>query len=169
MKRRRIRRYQRGLKNSGMKIITFVGIMIIAIILGYLTTRFIIAPIIGYDTDVLKLDLTGKLESLIDVDNEQTDTNDGKDKKKDSKKDDNFQDYVIQFGVFSGEERAEQLVEKLKNIGITTTILEKDSQYKVISKIFDNKDEAVKHLKEINEYNVTDVFITVIEDGKDKT
>ena len=51
-----------------MKFLGFAGIMIAAVICGYLTARFIIAPLLGYDTEVLKLDFPSKLTSLLDKD-----------------------------------------------------------------------------------------------------
>ena len=49
-----------------MKFLGFIGIMLAAVICGYLTARFIIAPILGYDTEVLKLDIPSKLTSLLE-------------------------------------------------------------------------------------------------------
>ena len=66
MNRRRIRRYRNQRRNSGMKFLGIIGIMIIAVICGYLTARFVIAPLLGYDTEVLKLDLPSKLTAVLD-------------------------------------------------------------------------------------------------------
>lgn len=62
MNRRRIRRYRNQRRNSGMKFLGIIGIMIIAVICGYLTARFVIAPLLGYDTEVLKLDPPVKID-----------------------------------------------------------------------------------------------------------
>lgn len=64
MKRRKMRRYHNMKRNSGVKFLGFVGIMVGAVICGYLTARFVVAPLLGYETEVLKLDFPSKLTSL---------------------------------------------------------------------------------------------------------
>ena len=66
MNRRKIRKYRSSRKNSGVKFIGILGIMVMAVICGYMTARFIIAPLLGYDTEVLKLDFPSKLTSFLD-------------------------------------------------------------------------------------------------------
>lgn len=153
MNRRRIRRYQRGRGNSGMHFFTFIGIMIVAIVLGYLTARFVIAPIIGYDTDVLNLNILDK------------DNNSNEDKDTDQSLSDTG--YALQFGVFSSKSRAEELVDDLKDKGIDADILKRDDKYKVISEILKTKEKAIDSLKEIQNYKLDDVFVTVIDKGKE--
>ncbi|MDD4377354.1 MAG: SPOR domain-containing protein [Eubacteriales bacterium] len=155
MNRRRIRRYQRGRGNSGMHFFTFIGIMIVAIVLGYLTARFVIAPIIGYDTDVLNLNILDK------------DNNSNEDKDKDTDQSLSDTGYALQFGVFSSKSRAEELVDDLKDKGIDADILKRDDKYKVISEILKTKEKAIDSLKEIQNYKLDDVFVTVIDKGKE--
>lgn len=186
MNRRRIRRYRNQRRNSGMKFLGIIGIMIIAVICGYLTARFVIAPLLGYDTEVLKLDLPSKLTAVLDRSGDSTDDEDTADKdeskktsqaqqdeKKDNAKDDedgvsdssdsDDKGYALQFGLFSTEAKAEELVSKLEDEGIDSKIKEIDGKYKVISPIVSTKDEAVEKLKNTDSKEVSDVFITVIK------
>ncbi len=71
MNRRRIRRYHRQRGNSGVKFLGIVGIMLVAVICGYMTARFVIAPLLGYDTEVLKLDFPSKLTDVFGGKDEQ--------------------------------------------------------------------------------------------------
>ena len=122
MKRRKIRKYRHPRRNSGMKFVGIVGIMVAAVICGYLTARFIIAPLLGYDTEVLKLDFPSRVTSLLDkVEKKTDDTNDanGEDSAADTDSADSTDDqnkaddegtedgggYALQFGVFSSEKR----------------------------------------------------------------
>ena len=84
MNRRRIRKYRTRRGNSGVKFLGITGIMIVAVICGYLTARFVIAPLLGYDTEVLKLDFPSKLVSVFG-DGEETDTDKGEDSSGDKK------------------------------------------------------------------------------------
>lgn len=186
MNRRRIRRYRNSRRNSGMKFLGFIGIMIAAVICGYLTARFIIAPLLGYDTEVLKLDFPSKLTSLLDKDDEgeadgaaaedaeepSSQDDDAQTKsggteedgaaEKTAKKEDDGGGYALQFGLFSDRARAEKLLSQLEADGIDAQIRETDGQYKVISPVVETKDEAVKKLKETETDAVSDVFITVM-------
>ncbi len=71
--------------------------------------------------------------------------------------------YALQFGLFSTEAKAEELVSKLEDEGIDSKIKEIDGKYKVISPIVSTKDEAVEKLKNTDSSEVSDVFITVIK------
>lgn len=154
MKRRKIRRYRNPRGNSGMKFFGFIGIMLIAIVCGYLTARFIIAPLLGYDTEVLKLDFPSKLTEVLNPnDNDNTE----------SEEEASTDNYALQFGVFSSRESAEELVVKLQGDGIETNIEKADNQYKVISPVVSTKKEAVKQLKDTETDQVKGVFITTIQ------
>lgn len=180
MNRRRIRRYRNQSRNSGMKFLGIIGIMIIAVICGYLTARFVIAPLLGYDTEVLKLDLPSKLTAVLDKDDESPKDEDRDDvdesedvaqAQEDEKEDDSSSDssegeekgYALQFGLFSTQSKAEELVSKLEEEGIDSKIKEADGKYKVISPVVNTKDEAVAKLKDTDSKEVSDVFITVIK------
>ena len=176
MNRRRIRRYRNQRRNSGMKFLGIIGIMMIAVICGYLTARFVIAPLLGYDTEVLKLDFPSKLTAVFDradggdddagQDGSKNSSKLQKDAKQDSDRggsDDEDKGYALQFGLFSTEAKAEELVSKLEDEGIDSKVKEIQGKYKVISRIVSTKDEAVEKLKNTDSKEVSDVFITVIE------
>ncbi len=185
MNRRRVRRYRSHRGNSGVKFLGIVGIMVIAVICGYMTARFVIAPLLGYDTEVLKLDFPSRLADVFrndadgndedsqeagseDNDSEDEDKGDeGEDKEdtdgdtaKNAEKDSG---YALQFGLFSTEKRARELADKLDKEGIDAQVREMDDgQYKVISPLVDTKDEALETLKNTESKNVDDIFITKI-------
>lgn len=178
MNRRRIRRYRNQRRNSGMKFLGIIGIMIIAVICGYLTARFVIAPLLGYDTEVLKLDLPSKLTAALDKkddaeDADQSQKSEDEDEDKDESDDDGStssddagsdeKGYALQFGLFSTKSKAEELVSRLEDEGIDSKIKEVDGKYKVISPVVSTKDEAVEKLKDTDSKEVSDVFITVIK------
>ena len=60
--RRRVKKRRRANSNSKMKFSVFLAIIIITILLGYLTARFIIGPLLGYDSDESPLQVVSKLE-----------------------------------------------------------------------------------------------------------
>lgn len=160
MNRRRIRKYRTQRGNSGVKFLGITGIMIVAVICGYLTARFIIAPLLGYDTEVLKLDFPSKLVSVF-RNGEDTDTGNGEedsDKMRNNQK--NRRGYALQFGLFSTRQRAEELCENLKSEGIDAEVKKVDDQYKVVSPLVDTKDEALNTLKNTESDFADDIFIT---------
>lgn len=193
MNRRKIRKYRSARRNSGVKFAGILVIMIVAVICGYLTARFIIAPLLGYDTEVLKLDFPSKLTGLLDrgdgnqsdeaADSEAGDSAGGADRDEDagsnedagSQSDDGGKTssadkgaeadggYALQFGIFTTEDRAQELADDLAADGIDAKIREIDGKYKVTSPLVDTKDEAVKMLKDTDTDRVKDVFITAIE------
>lgn len=177
MNRRKIKRYRNSRRNSGMKFAGIIGIMIAAVICGYLTARFVIAPLLGYDTEVLKLDFPSKMTALIDTwensgndkeNEEQADEESVTEEKKPEKeetseKPEEETGYALQFGVFTTKSRAEELKSKLSADGITSQIKESENKYKVISSLFDTKEDAVKQLKETKTGLVSDIFIAVIK------
>ncbi|MFQ9893444.1 MAG: SPOR domain-containing protein [Emergencia sp.] len=157
MNRRKIRRYRRARGNSGMKFVGFLGIMIAAVICGYLTARFVIAPLLGYDTQVLKLDFPSRLTAVLEEDNSKEEQDES------AEKDADVDGYALQFGLFSTRERAEELVSDLADEGIVAEIREVDGEYKVVSALFETKKEALDKLKKTNSKRVSDIFITAIE------
>jgi len=137
--RHRVRK-RRGYKgNSKMKILVFLGIMMMAVVLGYFTARFVIGPILGYNAD------ESPITAGTDKTNESSTIEDG---------------YALQFGVYSTKEAANNMVAKLQEKGIEAKILIKDDLYKVISPIIKTKDEALDELEKVKEKEVEDVFIT---------
>lgn len=150
--RRRVKKRKSRGEKAGMRL-SILGIAILAaILLGYLTARFVIGPIIGYNAD----------ESPIKVTEQEN-----KAEKTDSDKSDKTQEtaaapekgYALQFGAFSSREAAEELSKALKEKGIDTEIVEVDSVFKVITPVIEEKDDAIKALDDVKDKEVTDVFI----------
>lgn len=149
--RRRIkRRRSRGEKN-GIKAGVVAIFVVIAVFLGYLTAKFVIGPIIGYNANESPIKVTGQ------------DDKDDKDKtdKEEAEKTAAVPEkgYALQFGAFSTREAAEELSKILKEKGIETEIVEADSVFKVITPVIDEKDDALEALENAKDKEVTDVFI----------
>ncbi|WP_312650330.1 SPOR domain-containing protein [Aminipila sp.] len=68
--------------------------------------------------------------------------------------------YCIQFGSFSTKISAESLISELKSSGITAQIVEKDGAYKVISQLFEQKEQAVATMNSLVGTKYSDAFIT---------
>ncbi|MGN0659308.1 MAG: SPOR domain-containing protein [Emergencia sp.] len=169
MKKRRIRRYRSQKRNSGVKFAGILGIMILAVFCGYMTARFIIAPLLGYDAEVLKLDFPSKMTSFFEgkADEEtggEGETDDDGQSSGSGESTDAAEEkgYALQFGLFTTRERAEQLAEELKTEGINAVIRETGDGYKVTGPVLSTREKAVEKLKETESDRVKDVFITVI-------
>ena len=129
MRRRRMRRYRPGKENSVMKFAVIFGIILCAVVCGYLTARFALGPIFGYDTEVLKLDFPSKLTALLEENADRSSDVNGKDEVKVKNEDKDEKDargYVLQFGVFSSKGGAKTLLSQLAGDGITAEIEEED-------------------------------------------
>lgn len=152
MRRRKIRRYRPGKENSVMKFTIVFGIILCAVLCGYLTARYVVGPLLGFDTEVLKLDFPSKLITGLE---------------KDSTKKENdrmtSEGYVLQFGVFSSESGAETLLDQLKKNDINAKIKEEDGSYKVISDTITTKEEALQQLERLKDENNIDVFIDTVD------
>lgn len=162
--RRKVRKRRSPRENSRMKSSWIIGIIILAVLLGYLTARFVIGPIIGYDADESPTKIAGQTDE--DQDKEKDQDKDKKDSDKDKNADADqtvnaapTEGYALQFGAFSTKEAAEKLAETLESQGIQTEIVEIDSVYKVISPVVDTKDKALDELDKLAEKEVTDVFV----------
>lgn len=148
--RRRVKKRRRTNSNSKMKFSVFLAIIIITILLGYLTARFIIGPFLGYDSDESPLQVVSKLEESAKEENND------EEKKTEEEIDGG---YALQFGVFSTREAADKLVTELAAKGIEAKIHQDDDMFKVISPIVKTKDEAIGNLDKIKDKEVEDVFI----------
>lgn len=164
MNKRKIRRYHRQRKNSGVNLLGIVGIMVVAVVCGYMTARFVIAPLLGYDTEVLKLDFPSNLLDVFHSDDGQSDEKDAEDDEgkdeTDAEKADADGEYTLQYGVFSSKAGAEELAGKLKTEDIDTEIIEADDQFKVISTQRGTKKEALALLKDTESSYAKGIFIT---------
>lgn len=151
MKRRRVKRYIRKRKNNGVQFLLVLGIIIVALFAGYLSARYIIAPVMGYDTKALNVSL-----NVPDVKITKKDKTEKNEQLKEGR-------YALQFGAFSTEKAAEDLQKKLGEDGFDTQIKQIDGQYKVIGELLDTKEAALNMLKENTDNVAEDVFVTTIK------
>lgn len=151
MKRRRVKRYIRKRKNNGVQFLLVLGIIIVALFAGYLSARYIIAPVMGYDTKALNVSL-----NVPDVKITKKDKTEKNEQLKEER-------YALQFGAFSTEKAAEDLQKKLGEDGFDTQIKQIDGQYKVIGELLDTKEAALNMLKENTDNVAEDVFVTTIK------
>ena len=157
MRRRRMRRYRPGKENSMMKLGVILGIILCAVVLGYLTARFALGPLLGYDTEVLKPELPSKLTARLE------DAAEKKTESKENDKDKEARSYVLQFGRFDAKSGAETLLSQLEKDGIEAEIKEEDGSYRVSGETIETKEEALKQLEKLKDENNIDVFIDTID------
>ena len=155
--RRKIRKRKTKSENSRMKMGMFVGIILLAVVLGFLTARFVIGPIIGYNADESPVKLEQKDDKGKKTDAEQTEQKASLETGQNRMPEEG---YALQFGAFSTKDAAEKLAEALRLKGIETKIVEIDDVFKVISPMLDDKEAALKALQESKDKDVEDVFIT---------
>lgn len=148
--RRKIKKRKNSSGKTKMKFTAVLVIITITVALGYATARFVIGPILGYDTDESPISINGS--------NELSKEQSSKANKEESA-DDLANGFALQFGVFSTKEAATELVNSLASKGIEAKIVESQNQFKVISPIIQTKDEALGKLQEIKDKDVEDVFI----------
>ena len=153
-RRRRVRKRKRPGENSRVKFAAFIAIMVLAVFLGYLTARFVIGPLLGYDADESPITLTGGAES-----GEQEETETGSTAGAEAEAEAPEGGYALQFGVFSTKEAAEKLAGELVAKGIEADVIEDEEMFKVISPLIETKDEALSQLDGIRNKEVEDVFI----------
>ena len=161
--RRKVRKRKSKSENSRVKMSVFLGIILLAVLLGFLTAQFVIGPIIGYNADESPVQLNG-------ADKAATEKDTGADAAEDSnvskvEKTANTEaekGYALQFGAFSTKDSAQELSDALESKGIKTKIVEADNVFKVISPVLEDKEEALKALSESKEKEVEDVFITSV-------
>ena len=164
--RRRVKKRKTAGQNSRMKFGVFLGIMVLAVIFGYLTARFIVGPMIGYDADESPARIAGdsgkesdqdaKLESGQDAEKA------GAEQAVDSDEEDGSvptEGFALQFGAFSTREAAEKLAASLNSQGISAEIVKADDVFKVISPVVDTKEKALDGLESLSEKDVEDVFV----------
>ena len=148
--RRKIRKRKSTSQNSRMKFGTFLGIIVLAVFLGFLTARFVVGPLIGYDA--------GESPARAASDEKEKSTGE-KDKDEKEVSAEPEKGYALQFGAFSTEDAAQDLSDNLKSSGITSEIIQDDDIYKVIGPILSTKEKALEALASLPENSVQDVFI----------
>ena len=160
--RRRVRKRRRPGENSKMKFVVICGIMVIAVLLGYLTARFVIGPLLGYDADESPISIAGSQDEAGGQDESSEEGGEGDEagaeqaEQTASLPEDG---YALQFGVFSTKDAAEELSAGLTAKGIETEIVEAEGKYKVIGPVLSTKDEALDALEDVAGKDVEDVFI----------
>ncbi len=178
--RRKVRKRKAQVENSRVKLGIIIGIMLLAIFFGFLTARFVIGPIIGYNADESPIKQADDQDAQKDNEdgednkdenaNTDVDADSGKDSDEeaaDSKDDEGdtevsatpTEGYALQFGAFSTKDAAQKLADQLKEKGIETKVVEVDKVFKVISPIVDTKSDALDALEKVKEKEVTDVFV----------
>lgn len=156
MRRRRVKKRKRPGEISKVKFIVFIAIMILAVFLGYLTARFVIGPLLGYDADESPIKITGQEGSSDDEESKETGSESDFDENQTEEAEEG---YALQFGVFSTKEAAQQLADSLAAKGIEAKVIEDGEMFKVISPVLKTKDEAIQKLDDIKDKEVEDVFI----------
>ena len=152
-RRRRVKKRKRPGENSRVKFAAFIAIMVLAVFLGYLTARFVIGPLLGYDADESPITLTGGAKS-----GEQEEAEAGSAAEAEEAEAPEG-GYALQFGVFSTKEAAEKLAGELVAKGIEADVIDDEEMFKVISPLIETKDEALSQLDGIKDKEVEDVFI----------
>ena len=173
--RRKVRKRKAASENSGVKFSLFLGIILLAVGLGFLTARFVIGPLIGYNAgESPAQELNENREQTVQKEEQDTEK-----KEKDRKaaeeadaeradgKDTAKEGYALQFGAFSSKEAAQELSDALKTKGIQTNVVEMDKVFKVMSPITEEKNAALQSLEKVKDKEITDVFITAV--GEEQT
>ena len=151
--RRKIRKRKSTSQNSRMKFGTFLGIIVLAVFLGFLTARFVVGPLIGYDAG------ESPARAASDEKEKESGEKDSKDKQDTEVSAELDRGYALQFGAFSSEDAARELADNLKSMGITVEVVEDDDIYKVIGPVLSTKEKALEALASLPENSVQDVFI----------
>ena len=147
--RRRVKKRKTAGQNSRMKFGVFLGIMVLAVLFGYLTARFIVGPMIGYDADESPARIAGEEQA-------------GAEQAADPEKEDDAvptEGFALQFGAFSTREAAEKLAASLNSQGISAEIVKADDVFKVISPVVDTKEKALNELESLSDKEIEDVFV----------
>ena len=138
-------------------------ILIAAVIAGYLTTRFVLYPMLGFEFPSLET-IWDKYRPSVSEDKNSTEDSKSETKEQktivEDKKDTSEEGYVIQFGSFSTKAAAKERVAELKDEGIKTSVIEKDDYYKVVGEIFTTKDKAKTAMADID---YDGVFVTELK------
>ncbi|MHC1722411.1 MAG: SPOR domain-containing protein [Aminipila sp.] len=187
---RRKRRRSNYRQKTKVNFTAIIVIMSIAILLGYGAAKFIIYPLFNSEDTSNNTNHEGfKIEKFLSFfkdednpnqNNEQNTTGQGIEQNTPNSDSNIVEDqlnvtptgqtqaptpaaqngYCIQFGSFSTKLSAESLISELKSSGITAEIVEKDGAYKVISQLFEQKEQAVATLNTFVGTKYSDAFIT---------
>lgn len=180
-RRRRTRRRPAGY--GGKKIqVNFAPIIVIiclSICAGYLTAKYVVYPILGYEpaglnilqpkTDKQATKETKETESTASTESTAA-TTESTEKPTTTVPTSIIEDkvnvkktagYALQFGSYSTKAAADKSLKQLKSSGIKAEIVKKDDSYKVIGQIFDTKAKAKAALAKMDES--VGAFVTAVE------
>ncbi|QAT42728.1 SPOR domain-containing protein [Aminipila luticellarii] len=187
---RRRRRRNAFRQKTKVNFTAIIVIISIAVLLGYGTARFIIYPVFNSgDTNSDGANREGfKIEKFLSFFLNEDNPEDTKGKDSPNTTDQGIQQntsgsgivedklnvapteqtaapatqngYCIQFGSFTTKLSAESLVSELKTSGINAEIIEKDGAYKVVSQLFEQKEQAVATMNTLAGTKYFDAFIT---------
>lgn len=191
--------HPKNIEITGVNLFAIIAIIGLAVLMGFLTTKFVVYPLILGEEATFETDFGSIIAGH--KENENSDTNSGneesvgndadkanldssenqpdlsgnpvtdpsalKDKADNDIKDagSDFSGYSIQYGSFSTEDAANELVSELRASGLTAQIVRKDDMYKVIGQLFKTKEEAVSAKNDVIMYanpEYADVFVTNI-------
>lgn len=185
-RRRRIKR--RSAVYRGRKIqVNFVPVIVIiglAICAGYLTAKYVVYPILGYEPASLSIFQEKGSETAVEESSKTSEkaaeTEGGTETESAESSEKTVQTavsagvleeqaelkktsgYAIQFGSYSTKAAAENSVAQLKQSGVAAEIVEKDGAYKVISRLFNTKEKAKTELNGMDAS--LGAFVTEIEE-----
>ena len=164
--RRRVKKRKTAGQNSRMKVGVFLGIMVLAVLCGYLSARFIVGPMIGYDADESPARIAGDSgkdsDKESDKASEKAEAERGTEQAVDPDEEDGSvptEGFALQFGAFSTREAAEKLAASLNSQGISAEIVKADDVFKVISPVVDTKEKALNELESLSDKEIEDVFV----------
>ena len=141
MRRRRVKKRKRPGEFSRVKFAVFIAIMVLAVFLGYLTAKFVIGPLLGYNADESPIKIAGEDKKASSGDGSDSSSDDGSS------------------GDTEKAEAASQMANDLTEKGIEAKVIEDEDMYKVISPVIKTKDEAIDQLNDAKDKEVEDVFI----------
>ena len=178
-RRRKIRRRPRayGGKKIQVNFAPVIVIICLSVCAGYLTAKYVVYPILGYEHTVLNIlhnkstqekkdETKAKEESTTAAPTETTAAptettaapttvvQDKVDVKQTA-------GYALQFGSYSTKAAAQKSVKQLKSSGINARVLEKDGAYKVVGDLFDTKEKAKAALEKMDES--VGAFVTTVD------
>lgn len=154
--RRKVKKRKKATSSSGTKGGIIVGLAVLAIFLGYITAKYVVGPLIGYNADSSPATIAEEGKGSEEGEKSDDEAVSGESVKLEK-------GYGLQFGAFSKKEAAEELSRQLKDKGIETTVIEMDNVYKVVSPIIEKKEDALKALEKLEGKDVEDVFIATFD------
>lgn len=150
-KRKRRPSIHRG-KKIQVNFVPVIVIICLSVCAGYLTAKYVVYPILGYEPEGLGI-----------LQEKKTEPDDKKEESQPSKEttisapvvEDKVDvkqasGYAIQFGSYTTKAAAEKNAAQLKSSGIKAKVIEKDGAFKVIGKLFDTKNQAKAALAELD-------------------